>query len=158
MEQNIYLDKESLEKAKNLVLELGASIDINSLKEEEKEIEKETFQPGFWDDSQAAQKLIKKQNQYKEKIDTYDHLMADIEEAEVMIDLMEEEEDFSFYDQFKEAVKNIRDRAANFKLTTLPRRGIRRQCSHCLHPCRSRRNGSPRLGRHALPDVPSLWR
>ena len=27
MEQNIYLDKESLEKAKNLVLELGASID-----------------------------------------------------------------------------------------------------------------------------------
>ena len=63
MEQNIYLDKDGLDKAKNLVLELGASIDIDSLKAEEKEIEKETFQPVFWDDSQAAQKLIKKQNQ-----------------------------------------------------------------------------------------------
>ena len=119
MEQNIYLDKDGLDKAKNLVLELGASIDIDSLKAEEKEIEKETFQPGFWDDSQAAQKLIKKQNQYKEKIDTYDQLMEDIEEAEVMIDLMEEEEDFAFYDQFKESVQDIQDRAANFKLTTL---------------------------------------
>ena len=119
MEQNIYLDKERLDKAQNLVAELGKSIDVASLKKEEKEIEKQTFQPGFWDQPEEAQKIIRKQNQYKEKIDTYEELMEDIEEAQVMIELMEEEEDFALYDHFKEAVESIEERAANFKLTTL---------------------------------------
>ena len=119
MEQNTYLDKERLEKAQSLVLSLGESIDIDSLRQEEKKITEKTMQPGFWDDSDQAQKVIKKQNFYKDKIDTYDQLLEDIEEAQVMMDLMEEEDDFDLYENFQNQVTSIEKRTKDFELTTL---------------------------------------
>lgn len=77
------------------------------------------MEPGFWDDSEAAQKLIKKQNSIQSKLDTYKDLMDAIEEGEVMIELMEEEGDSSFYESLKTSLKDIEEKAAAFKLSTL---------------------------------------
>lgn len=93
--------------------------DLAGLRDEVKVLSKKTMEPGFWDDSGAAQKIIKKQNSMQSKIDTYDELMEDIEEAETMLEIMEEEEDTSFYDHFKEALEDVEKRVGEFKLATL---------------------------------------
>lgn len=75
--------------------------------------------PGFWDDAAAAQSVIKEQNLYQGKIDKYDNLIEKIEEAELMIDLMEEEEDFDLYESFKNSIVEIEEKSEDFKLETL---------------------------------------
>ncbi|MBP2024662.1 peptide chain release factor 2 [Peptoniphilus stercorisuis] len=74
---------------------------------------------GFWDDAEAAQKVIREQNHYQSKIEKYEELMKKISETEDLIELMELEEDFTFYDEFKESVEDIVKKASNFKLETL---------------------------------------
>ncbi len=119
MEQNLYLDKERLDQAEHLVKELGSSLDLEELRAQHAALEEQTMAPGFWDDSQKAQKVIKKQNSLRETIETYDKLMEEIEEARVMMELMEEEEDTELYDSFKESLEAIEEDAESFKLATL---------------------------------------
>lgn len=119
MEQNIYLDRERLEDARKLVERLGASLDIETLRQEEKEIAQKTMEEGFWDDSDKAQRVIKKQNSLKSRLDKYDGLIEEIEESRLLLELMEEEDDFAFYDGFKESLDSIEQKTSEFKLETL---------------------------------------
>lgn len=93
--------------------------DLDGLREKVKVYNKKTMEPGFWDDSKAAQKIIKQQNAIQSKIDTYEELMEAIEDAEVMVELMEEEDDTTFYDSFKSSLDEIEEKATEFKLSTL---------------------------------------
>ncbi|MCD1146688.1 peptide chain release factor 2 [Peptoniphilus sp. KCTC 25270] len=119
MEQNIFLDRERIDQSRDLVERLGKSLDIETLRAEAKAIEEKTMETGFWDDSQAAQKVIKKQNSLKDRIDKYDNLMEKIEEANVLLELMEEEDDYSFYSTLKENIAEVEKDASVFKLETL---------------------------------------
>jgi len=119
MEQNIYLDKERLENSKNTTLALGDSLEISSLKDKVVELNKKQMEPGFWDDNDSAQKIINETNSYQKKIDQYDELNKLITDAEDLIELMEIEEDYSSYDDFRNLVEEIEKKTAEFKLNTL---------------------------------------
>ena len=58
-------------------------------------------------------------NSYKNKISKYDKITSLIEDAEALIALMEEEEDFSFYDNLKEDIEKIEELSAEYKIETL---------------------------------------
>lgn len=117
MEQNLFLDRGRLEAVEELVDRLAKSID--GLKEKNRALTEKTMEPGFWDDSEAAQKVIREQNALKSRTDVYDELMEAMEESAVMLELMEEEDDFSFYDQFKKSLDAIEKKAHDFKIQTL---------------------------------------
>ncbi|MDU2110469.1 MAG: PCRF domain-containing protein, partial [Peptoniphilus lacydonensis] len=119
MEQNIYLDKERLENSKNTTLALGDSLEISSLKDKVVELNKKQMEPGFWDDNDSAQKIINETNSYQKKIDQYDELNKLITDAEDLIELMEIEEDYSSYDDFRNLVEEIEKKTTEFKLNTL---------------------------------------
>lgn len=119
MEQNLFLDRGRLEAVEELVERLAKSIDIDGLKEKNRALTEKTMEPGFWDDSEAAQKVIREQNALKSRTDVYDELMEAMEESAVMLELMEEEDDFSFYDQFKKSLDAIEKKAHDFKIQTL---------------------------------------
>lgn len=119
MEQNTYLDRDRLDKAQELVERLGRSLKIDELKVQEQEIAKKTMETGFWDDSEEAQRVIKKQNSLKSRIDKYDNLMEEIEEARILLELMEEEGDFEYYESLKSSLEKIDKDASSFKLETL---------------------------------------
>ncbi len=119
MEQNLFLDRGRLEAAEELVERLAKSIDINGLKEQNQALTEKTMEPGFWDDTEAAQKVIREQNAIKSRTDVYDELTEAMEESAVMLELMEEEDDFSFYDQFKKNLDRIESKAHDFKIQTL---------------------------------------
>lgn len=119
MEQNLFLDRGRLEAVEELVDRLAKSIDIDGLKEKNRVLTEKTMEPGFWDDSEAAQKVIREQNALKSRTDVYDELTEAMEESAVMLELMEEEDDFSFYDQFKKSLDAIEKKAHDFKIQTL---------------------------------------
>ena len=77
------------------------------------------MEPGFWDDAEKSQKVIGEMNSYKNKISKYDKITSLIEDAEALIGLMEEEDDFSFYDALKEDIEKIEELSAEYKIETL---------------------------------------
>lgn len=77
------------------------------------------MEPGFWDDAEKSQKVIGEMNSYKNKISKYDKIASLIEDAEALIGLMEEEDDFSFYDALKEDIEKIEELSAEYKIETL---------------------------------------
>lgn len=93
--------------------------DLAGKKERVKELEKLQLEPGFWDDAEKSQKVIGEMNSYKNKISKYDKITSLIEDAEALIALMEEEEDFSFYDNLKEDIEKIEELSAEYKIETL---------------------------------------
>lgn len=93
--------------------------DLAGKKERVKELEKLQLEPGFWDDAEKSQKVIGEMNSYKNKISKYDKITSLIEDAEALIALMEEEEDFSFYDALKEDIEKIEELSAEYKIETL---------------------------------------
>ncbi|WBW49492.1 peptide chain release factor 2 [Peptoniphilus equinus] len=119
MEQNIYLDKERLNEAKSLVESLGESLDLAGLREELQALEAKQMDPGFWDDSDKAQKVIKQLNHVQSKVNKYDALIKKIDGAADLLEIMELEEDFTFYDEFKKDLDDIETLADDFKLETL---------------------------------------
>ena len=93
--------------------------DLAGKKEKVKELEKLQLEPDFWDDAEKSQKVIGEMNSYKNKISKYDKITSLIDDAEALISLMEEEDDFSFYDNLKEDIKKIEELSAEYKIETL---------------------------------------
>ena len=93
--------------------------DLAGKKERVKELEKLQLEPGFWDDAEKSQKVIGEMNSYKNKISKYDKITSLIDDAEALIALMEEEDDFSFYDALKEDIEKIEKLSAEYKIETL---------------------------------------
>lgn len=113
------MDKERLEKSKELTKSLGESLEVDKLKDKVKELNKKQMEPDFWDDNDAAQKVINETNSYQKVIDQYTNLISSITDAEDLITLMELEDDYSSYDEFKNMVDQIDKNADEFKLNTL---------------------------------------
>lgn len=93
--------------------------DLAGLRDKAKDLNDRQMEAGFWDNTEEAQKVIKELNHYQTKINKYDTLNEKIEEASDLIELMEMEDDFSYYDEFKADLDEVEKLAEDFKLETL---------------------------------------
>ena len=84
-----------------------------------RELEKESYEEEFWQDISKAQKIMQEIKSLKGQIKEYEDLMATIEDLEVLIDLVLEEEDLETYREIEEGLKDLSERADEFKLNTL---------------------------------------
>ena len=64
--------------------------DLAGLKEESKKLNEKTLEDGFWNDTEAAQNILKQKKEIDGKIDRYEGLMAELDDTEEMIALCEE--------------------------------------------------------------------
>ncbi len=93
--------------------------DLPALRSKVEELNKKQLDPNFWEDSDKAQGVIREQNFYQRKLEKYDALTKKIDEAQDLIDLMELEDDFSFYEDFKKELEKIEKLSSEFKLEIL---------------------------------------
>ena len=119
MEQNIYLDKEKLENAIATADQLALSLDVNALRQKIIDLNKKQMQPGFWDDNEKAQKVIKELNTYQNKVNPYDDIISLTEDANDLILIMEMEDDYSSYDELEKLIEDIEKKVEAYKLETL---------------------------------------
>lgn len=98
---------------------LKEALAIDSLKAEVEVLEKESAAPDFWDDMENSQKVMQKIGSLKAKVTGYESLKSDYEDALVMIELADEEDDLSLLDDCTASVKDIETRVEDMTLSTL---------------------------------------
>ena len=76
-------------------------------------------QPDFWNDSDRAQKISKQESAIKDKIDSYDNLVQEREELEILLELAKEEEDQATIDEVKERIEKLEEDLDQLELKTL---------------------------------------
>lgn len=72
--------------------------------------------PDFWDDNDAAQKVISEVNHLKDLVKTMKDLETSHEDIQVMMELAAEENDESLYPEIIEGVKTLNKRVSEFEL------------------------------------------
>ncbi len=117
--QNLYIEEERLNSVRTLVENLGKSLDIESNRQEAKGLEEKTLEPDFWNNSEEAQVVISKINQLKSSVDKYDHLVREIEDAYVLVELLGEMEDEDTYSELLKALETLEKKSKDFEIETL---------------------------------------
>ena len=85
--------KQALPARQAKLKEIGDSLDLPALREESKKLEEETMAPGFWDNAEEAQKILKKKSGVDNKIKEYENLEGEFSELVELIELAEELDD-----------------------------------------------------------------
>ena len=77
--------------------------------------------PDFWDDVEAANKANQRMKLLSAKIEKYNKLESAIEDAELMAEMAEEEDDESMYEELVAEMQSITEKVEMLKLETLLR-------------------------------------
>lgn len=72
--------------------------------------------PDFWDDNEAAQRLIAELNGIKSVVESYNELASEQEDLETMLELAAEENDESLLADLSESVHKLADKVSDFEL------------------------------------------
>lgn len=98
---------------------LKEALAIDLITEEIAELETKAAAPDFWDNMEESQKVLKKTGSLKSKVESYESLKSDYEDALVMIELADEENDLSLLDDCTASVDDIEKRIESLTLSTL---------------------------------------
>lgn len=93
--------------------------DYAGLQEELTQIDKTTEEAGFWDDHEAAQKLLKQRKSIETKVEEYSSLCSEFEDLQVLIDMATEENDPSIIPDILEAYESYTKKAEDLRIKTL---------------------------------------
>ncbi|BAU26577.1 peptide chain release factor 2 (bRF-2) [Aneurinibacillus soli] len=75
--------------------------------------------PNFWDDNDAAQKVIGEVNVLKDAVTSIEGMEAEYEDIQVMMDLVAEEDDESLIPDIVESVQSLQTRLTDYELQLL---------------------------------------
>ncbi|MCD7873206.1 MAG: peptide chain release factor 2 [Clostridiales bacterium] len=98
---------------------LKEALAIDLITKEIKELEKLAAAPGFWDNMEESQKILKKTGALKSKVESYNSLKSDYDDTLMMIELADEENDESLLGDCTASVENIEKKIETLTLSTL---------------------------------------
>lgn len=99
--------------------DLRAALDLDGLKKQISELEEQTAQPDFWNDSENSQKISQKLGALKGKVAQYEKLEESFDDVITMAELANEEEDESMLPEIEELARNAKSMLEEQKLVTL---------------------------------------
>ena len=99
--------------------ELAGALGLDKMNDEIKTLEEQTSETSFWDDVQNSNKVLQRISQLKNKVAAYDKLKTDFDDALVMIELSNEEEDLDLLPDCEESVKAVEAELEKQTLATL---------------------------------------
>lgn len=108
-----------LEGLKPELEDLASALGLESTKSEIEQLEIRQTEEGFWDDIENSQKILQKTANLKNKVEKYEKLSNKYEDALALIELANEEEDLSLFDEASSEVDEINNILSSMKLETL---------------------------------------
>ena len=99
--------------------ELAEALGLEEMRKEIAVLEEQAAAPDFWDDMKNSQKILQKTASLKNKVAAYEKLNTDYEDALIMIELSDEEEDESMFPDCRESVDNVKRELDKQTLSTL---------------------------------------
>ncbi|MBQ4243789.1 MAG: PCRF domain-containing protein, partial [Clostridia bacterium] len=109
----------SLINTHDKLVRLGESFGIENLKKEIADLEAQTAAEGFWNDLENSQKVQQRISKLKNKVDSYAALCSQYDDALVLIELADEEEDLDMFDECKQGVDAFMSKLDQMTLSTL---------------------------------------
>ncbi len=113
--------KFKLDEIKSLAKEAEAGLNIGALEKELGDLHAVMEAPDFWNNVEQANKINKKLKPIEDKIEQYRKLNKRIEDAEVMVDLLEEAYDDDTADEFLKEIVQLKKDTAELRLKALLR-------------------------------------
>ena len=99
--------------------ELADVLDIKAAKARIEQLGEETAKPGFWDDLENSQAVLKEQKALERKIEKYNKLNESLEDVITLIELSIEEEDDSSIEEKKSEAESFKKKLEEERLATL---------------------------------------
>jgi len=99
--------------------ELAEALGLDEMRKEIAALEEQAAAPDFWDDMKNSQKILQKTSTLKNKVAAYEKLNTDYEDALIMIELSNEEEDESMFPDCRESVDAVKRELDKQTLSTL---------------------------------------
>jgi len=104
---------------KQAFIELGEAIGIENLRSEIAKLEEQSADPNFWNDMDNSKVVLKQLSDLKNRAGAYDKLGEAFDDALVLIELGNEEEDLSLLEEAQQAVEAFEKELESQKLQTL---------------------------------------
>ena len=124
--------------------------DIVKLEKDLKELENQTLNPDFWEDSKKSNKILEKIKTIKNKCVRFRELESEINNIIEIIELIRVEYDEDLANETVKSIKKIEKMAQKFEIEVLlSGKYDKNNAILTLHPG-ARWNRSSRLGRNAL--------
>lgn len=101
------------------LIDLKDAIGYDNLKVEIADLENATLVDGFWDDVENSQKILQQTSRLKDKVAKYEALAVSYEDAMTLIELADEAEDISLFEEVETLVHNFAEQLAEERLVTL---------------------------------------
>lgn len=95
--------------------------EIDRLKSEIAQLEEKTLTPNFWDDAQAAQKILQTLNQLKETVEKFEAIKKKWEDLMTLIELGIEDHDEGLYGEISAEAEEFKKEFEEMRLKTLLR-------------------------------------
>ncbi|MFD2729540.1 peptide chain release factor 2 [Enterococcus camelliae] len=95
------------------------SLDLDKLEEGIAEAEHRMAEPGFWDDTQNAQKIINENNSNKEAFDQFHELESELEDLDVLLEMVQEESDAEMESELFTRSSELREKMNVYELAML---------------------------------------
>ncbi|WP_096463613.1 peptide chain release factor 2 [Aneurinibacillus soli] len=99
--------------------EIRGSLDLPGKQKQIAALEEKMAFPNFWDDNDAAQKVIGEVNVLKDAVTSIEGMEAEYEDIQVMMDLVAEEDDESLIPDIVESVQSLQTRLTDYELQLL---------------------------------------
>ncbi|MBE6737865.1 MAG: peptide chain release factor 2 [Ruminococcaceae bacterium] len=95
------------------------ALGLSQMRSQIQQLENRATEPGFWDDLENSQKVLKQTSDLKAKVEKYEKLDTMYFDALTLIELGDEAEDVSLYDEALEEVDKVESLLAAARLETL---------------------------------------
>lgn len=101
------------------IKDLGEALGLAYLRKEVESLEIQASAPNFWDNIEKAQEIQQRTSRLKEKVQKYERLSSNYEDALVLIEMADEEGDLSLLDEVVAAVNEVIESLEEQRLSTL---------------------------------------
>ncbi|HJC50058.1 MAG TPA: peptide chain release factor 2 [Candidatus Anaerostipes avistercoris] len=99
--------------------DLSGSLALDAKRERIDQLEQSMEAPGFWDNVEASQKVMKEVKNLKNVVEEYEDLKMKFDDAEILIDMAEEEEDQELAEEAQDTVKSFQEEYEKLRISTL---------------------------------------
>ena len=100
--------KQDLAAVRAMLAEAGQSLQIDHLREQLIEYNEDMGSPGFWDDTERAQKVSAKASGVENRIKHYEGLCSRADDIEVLMELAEEADDEGSVEEIKAEFESLK--------------------------------------------------
>ncbi|MGI6154700.1 MAG: peptide chain release factor 2 [Enterococcus sp.] len=111
--------RHQIAELKEKIISFRGSLDLEKLEEEIAEAQHRMAEPGFWDNSEEAQKVINKNNLDKETYDSFHRLEEKVEELEILLEMLLEEADSEIEQDLMNELAHLKDEMNLYELSLL---------------------------------------